>query len=150
MMATIRLSKSPSAKCFRRDKPETMHPALPGASRLQFLLRGPADCLRRLTEGAQESAAHAFTIGKAGFAGDGIDRMAALFHHQAGRFQPQVLDSLGRRLTRFGAEGAAELAGAEMCGFGQFFDGERRFQIAARMGKRLLDAVGFRFQFQKG
>ena len=58
MMATIRLSKSPSAKRFRRDKPETMHPALPGASRLQFLLRGPADCLRRLTEGAQESAAH--------------------------------------------------------------------------------------------
>jgi len=36
--------------------------------------------------------------------------MAALLHHQAGGFDAQVLDRLGRRLAGLGAEGTAELA----------------------------------------
>ena len=46
------------------------------------------DYLRRLSEGAQEGAAHAVAVGKTGLLGDDVDRMAALLHHQPGGLDP--------------------------------------------------------------
>jgi hypothetical protein len=40
-----------------------------------------------LAEGAKEGAAHPFTIGKSCLAGNDIDRMPALLHHQPGGFE---------------------------------------------------------------
>src|SRR4051794_13232749 len=101
------------------------------------------DRLRRLSEGAQEGAAHAVTIGETGLPGDDVDRMAALLHHQTGGLDAQVLDRLGRRLARLGAERTAELARTEMRRFGELADRQRRREIALRIGQRALDTVGF-------
>ena len=46
------------------------------------------DHLRRLPEGAQEGAAHAFAVGKTGLPGDDVDRMTALLQHQPGGLDP--------------------------------------------------------------
>src|SRR6266436_6476795 len=78
-------------------------------SRRHFRTRVSPDHLRRLSEGAQEGAAHTVAIGKTRLPGDDVDRMAALLHHQASSFDAQVLDRLGRRLAGLGAERTAEL-----------------------------------------
>jgi hypothetical protein len=65
--------------------------------------------MRRLSKRSQKSAAHAVAIGKAGLPGDQVDRMAALFHHQARGLDAKVLHRLGRRLAGLGVERAAEL-----------------------------------------
>ena len=46
--------------------------------------------MRRLAEGAQKSAAHAFAVGKARLCRDHVDRMPALLHHQPRGFDPQM------------------------------------------------------------
>src|SRR5882762_4278240 len=79
-------------------------------SRRYLRTRVSPDYLRWLSEGAQEGAAHAVTIGKTCLPGDDIDRMTALLHHQPGSLDAQVLDCLGWRLAGLGMEGAAELA----------------------------------------
>jgi len=99
------------------------------------------DHLRRLSEGAQEGAAHAVAIGKAGLPGDDFDRMPALLHHQACRLDAQVLDRLGRGLTGLGVERAAELAWTEMRRLRQFPHRQLRGEIALRIGQRALDAI---------
>ena len=78
-------------------------------SRRQLCTRVSSDHLWWLSEGAQEGAAHAVAIGETRLAGDDVDRMAALLHHQAGGLDVQVLDRLGRRLPGLGAERTAEL-----------------------------------------
>ena len=80
------------------------------ASRRDLRARVSPDYLWRLSEGAQEGAAHAVAIGKTRLPGDNVDRMAALLHHQPGGLDAQVLDRLGRRLAGLGAERTAELA----------------------------------------
>jgi hypothetical protein len=67
------------------------------------------DHLWRLSEGAQEGAAHAVAIGKTRLPSDDVDRMAALLHHQPGGLDAQVLDRFGRRLAGLGTECSAEL-----------------------------------------
>ena len=67
------------------------------------------DYLRRLSDGAQEAAAHAATIGKTRLPSDDVDRTAALLHHQPGGLDAQVLDRLDRRLASLGTECSAEL-----------------------------------------
>ncbi len=74
-----------------------------------------------VAEGAEEGAAHALPVGEAGFPGDDFDGVAALFHHQPRGFDTQALDRFGGGLAGFGAEGAAELARAEVCGLREVF-----------------------------
>src|SRR5262245_3260673 len=69
---------------------------------------------RRLTEGTQEGPAHPVWIAEAGQLCDRVNRMATALNLKARRFEAQILDCLGRRLSRLGLEGAAELARAEM------------------------------------
>ena len=107
------------------------------------------DGLRRLPEGAQEGAAHALAIGEAGLAGDNVDRVPALLHHQPRRFDAQMFDRLGRRLSRLGVECAAELARAQMRGLGQLLDRQRVAQVAPGIVERLLDAVGLGIQVEQ-
>jgi len=52
-----------------------------------------AGSLRRLSESAQEVAAHAVAIGKTRLSGDDFDRMAALLHHQPSGLDAQVLEN---------------------------------------------------------
>jgi hypothetical protein len=51
--------------------------------------------LRRLSEGAQEGAAHSVAIGETRLPSDDFDWMATLLHHQPGGLESQVLDRLG-------------------------------------------------------
>jgi len=51
----------------------------------------PSDRLRRLSEGAEEGAAHAVAIGETRLPSDDVDRMAALLHHQPGGLDSQVV-----------------------------------------------------------
>jgi hypothetical protein len=80
------------------------------------------DGLRRLPEGAQESAAHALAIGKPGVTRDDVNRMPTFFHHQTRCFDPQVLNCFGRGLTGLRAEDATELPRAQMCRLGKLVD----------------------------
>jgi hypothetical protein len=82
------------------------------SSRRHVRARVSADHLWRLSKGAQESPAHAVTVGKTCLPGDDINRMAALLHHQARGLDAQVFDCLGRRLAGFDLERTAELARA--------------------------------------
>src|SRR5215469_16366751 len=77
-----------------------------------FRTRVSPDYLWRLSESAQEGAAHPVAIGKTRLLSDDFDRVAALLHHQAGGLDAQVLDRFCRRLTSLGAERTAELARA--------------------------------------
>ena len=74
--------------------------------------------------------------------------MPALLDHQPRRLEPKPLDGLGRRLPRFEREHAAELAGAQVNGLGQFLDRQRAAQVLARIVQRILDAVRFRREVQ--
>src|SRR5580700_8234873 len=88
------------------------------------------DRLRRLTEGAQEGAAHALAVGETRLGGDDVDRVPALLHHQPRGFDAKMLDRLGGRLAGLGAEGAAELPRAEMSGIRELLDGQRQVKVA--------------------
>src|SRR5260370_14022653 len=80
-------------------------------SRRQLCTRVSSDHLWRLSKGAQEGAAHAVAIGKTRLPGDGVDRMAALLHHQAGGLDAKGLDRLCRRLAGSGGGAHAEMTG---------------------------------------
>src|ERR1700687_4269800 len=69
--------KSPSG--YPRQPP---YVAITRSSGRCFRTRVSPDRLRRLSEGAQEGAAHAVAIGKTRLPSDDVDRMAALLHHQ--------------------------------------------------------------------
>src|SRR5258708_28390832 len=99
-----------------------MRPDLGLRSRRQLRTRVSSDHLRRLSKGTQERAAHAVAIGKTRLLGDDVDRMAALLHHQAGGLDAKVLDRLGCRLTRLGAERTASVTPAQTRPAGQLFD----------------------------
>src|ERR1700682_1114030 len=100
----------------------------------RFRPRVSPDDLWRLSEGAQEGAAHAVAIGKTGLPGDDVDRMTAPLHDQPGGLDAQVLDRLGRRLAGLGAEGAAELARTEMRRGGELSNRQRLVEIALGIG----------------
>jgi hypothetical protein len=61
----------------------------------------------------------------------------------------QIFDGLGRRLTRFGTERSAELAGTEICDLGKLLDRKRSVQVALRIGERALNAIGSRLDRSK-
>jgi L-aminopeptidase/D-esterase-like protein len=65
-------------------------------SRRDLRARVSPHYLRRLSESAQEGAAHAVAISKTRLLGDDVDRMAAPLHHKPGSLDAQVLDRLGR------------------------------------------------------
>src|SRR5271156_6806245 len=90
------------ARLWRRH--QTAH-----SSSRYLCTRVSPDHLRRLSEGAQEGAAHAVALGKTGLPSDDVDRMAALLHHQPRGRDAKVLDRLGRRLAGLGPECSAEL-----------------------------------------
>src|SRR5258707_8258072 len=119
------------------------------ASRRQLRARVSPDHLRRLSEGAQEGAAHAVAIGKTRLPGDDVDRMAALLHHHASSFDAQVLDRLGRRLAGLGAERTAELTRAQMRCVSKLLNRQRRSEISLRICQCALDTVGFGLQIQQ-
>ncbi len=113
--------------------------AIAGSSGRRFRARGSSDCLRRLSEGAQEGAAHAVAIGEARFPSDDDDRMAALLHHQPGSLDPQVLDRPGRRLPGLVAESATELARTQVRRLGEQSNRQRLIEIALRVGQRVVN-----------
>jgi hypothetical protein len=88
--------------------------------------------LRRLSEGAQEGAAHAVTIGKTGLPSDDVDRVAALLHHQSGSLDAQILYRLRRRLAGLGTECSAELTRTQMRRCGELYYRQRFIKIALR------------------
>jgi hypothetical protein len=90
----------------RKCRTLTLH-AMAWSSGCSLKTRISPDYLRRLTEVAQEGAAHSVAIGKTRLLGDDVDRVAALFHHRAGGLDAQILDRLGRRLAGLGAERTA-------------------------------------------
>ena len=102
--STCRTSSSPGRGMSRR-----------GWSNSSGYLRARVspDRLWRLSEGAQKSAAHAIAIGKTRLPGDDVDRMAALFHHQPGGLNAQVLDRPGicEAQPRQAADGSAARRG---------------------------------------
>ena len=107
-----------------------------------------SDCLGRLAERTQEGLAHPTSVGKARFSSDDVNRMAALFHQEPGGLHTQILHRLGRGLTGFGAEGAAELSGAQIRRVGQTLTRKLGMEIALRIGQSALDAIRFGCQFQ--
>ena len=58
-------------------------------------MRGVAYGLRRLAVGAQEAAAHPFTVAEAGFACDFLDWQPTLLEHVPRGFKAEILDRPG-------------------------------------------------------
>ncbi len=62
---------------------------------------------------AHERFAHTPQVDETRLLRDLIEGVTCFFDHQPSRIEPDLLYSLGRRLPRFSAEGAAELTGRE-------------------------------------
>src|SRR5258707_15473303 len=97
-----------SGHCGRRS-----HPQVPGAA---------PDHPRRLAQGAQKGVPHALAIGEPRLSGNDVHRMPTLLHQEPARLDSELLDGLGWRASRLGAESAAELARAKMRHSRQFID----------------------------
>ena len=91
----------------------------------QLTYGAAANSLRGLTKRSQKRATHALTIDKPGFRGDHFHGVSRPFYHDPGRFQPELFDGLGGRLSRLGSKCAAELTRAEMGDLSQLVDRER-------------------------
>jgi hypothetical protein len=85
--------------------------------------------LRRLAEHAQEGRRIRLLSPKPVSLATLSIELSALRYHELCCLEPQVLDRLARRLAGLGAERAAELARAEMCGVGELLDRQRRLQV---------------------
>jgi|SRR5260221_6493126 len=83
---------------------------------------GAPDPLRRLSERAQDRAAHAFGVAEADLTRDHLDRLGAGLDAQSRRLGAQALDGLGGGLADLGPEGAAELARTETGDCGETLD----------------------------
>jgi hypothetical protein len=111
--------------------------------------RVAANDLRRLSEGAQERPPHAFAVGKSGLAGDDVDWMPALLHHQARGFDAQILNGLRGRLSRLRAKSAAELAWAEIGRIRKLIDGQRGMKIVLGIDERALNPIRFGIELEQ-
>src|SRR5262249_26246446 len=105
--------------------------------------------LRRLPEGTQKGAAHAVAIRETGLAGDDLDWVTALLHHQPRGLDTQVLNRLGRRLAGLGVERASERAWAKARRVGELLDCQPFVEIALRIIQCGLNAIGFWPQLQQ-
>jgi hypothetical protein len=73
--------------------------------------------------------------------------VSALFNHESGDFNAQVLNSFGRRLARLMMKRAAEQPWTEMRGFRELVDSQRRVKIAPSIIKSILDAIRLWLEF---
>jgi hypothetical protein len=99
--------------------------------------------------GPNEGATHAFPAAETRFPCNVFDRKPALFEHQPRRFQPQRLDSLGRRCAGFGSEDARELPRAEASRTRKILDIERPSKVAFGIGQGRLNPVGLGIKIQQ-
>jgi hypothetical protein len=66
--------------------------------------------------------------------------MAALPQYQPRRLEPKLLHRLGRRLSRLGSEGSADLARIAMRRIRQLPHGQGGVEVARGIGQGMLDA----------
>jgi hypothetical protein len=102
-----------------------------------------------LSECPKEGAPHPIGVSKSGQAGDDINRVAALLHHQPRGFDSQIFDGFGWRLTRSGVERSTKLAGTKMGHCGELVDGQGCLKILLGICEDRLNSVGLRFQIQQ-
>src|SRR5690242_5801420 len=107
------------------------------------------DFKRRLSELADKGPAHAVAAAEARFPRDHFDRMPGVFQHQSGHLDAQILYCFGGGLAGLVLKRATELTWAEMHGFGEPLDSQRRAEIAPRIFQRLLNAVGLRLKLKQ-
>ena len=109
---------------------------------------GAAYGLRRLSKGAQEASAHPLAVAKAGFLSDSLDRQPSLLEHMSGGLETKILDGAGRRLAGFRAKHPGELPRAEPRRVSELLHRQRLSKVLSGKGERVLDAVGFRVEFE--
>jgi hypothetical protein len=74
----------------------------------------------------------------------------ALFDQHARGFDAEVLDGFRRRLAGLRSKRSAELARTKSRYFGEFFRGQRAFQVLDRIVQSSLNAIRFGLEFKKG
>jgi hypothetical protein len=104
--------------------------------------------LRRLSERAQESAAHSLSVPEAGRFCDVFDRVPAL-QHDPGSLDAQVLDGFSRRLACLGPKGSGELSRAEVSSLGELFDRQASAEVLPGVGERHLDPIRLRLELEE-
>ena len=97
-----------------------------------------------------EGSPHPLSVAKSNFVCDDLNRQPPLFEHQPGRFNAKVLDGLGWRLRSFFVKRATKLTWTESRNISERLDGKVLLQVKAGIGEGFLDAVGLRFQVEKG
>ena len=112
--------------------------------------RSAAHGLGGAAERAQESAAHALSVGEASFHRDELGGMPALLYHQPRRLEPKVFDRLGRRLACLFSKRPAELTRAEMRSVGELLHRQLQPKIGSCVFQRPPDPVRLGLQIEKG
>src|SRR4051812_351951 len=105
--------------------------------------------LRRLTEGADESAPHALGVAEAGCLRDELDRLARGLHALARDLDAQALDGLRGRRAGLGGKGAGKMPRTHASAVGEIFDRQAGVEVLARPGQQRAEAPVRRLQFQK-
>jgi len=97
-----------------------------------------------------EGSPHPLSVAKSNFVCDDLNRQPPLFQHQPRRFNAKVLDGLGWRLRSFFVKRATRLTWTEPRKLSKRLNGKVLLQVKAGVGEGFLDAVGLRFQVEKG